>query len=87
MKIVKDTADRINELSETVTWYQEVWQKAYDWGAYIGNALGNYTYFVAGGDTSDLRQFPEGYPAVNPNAPGYEEWFYTTPLVSIFSLF
>ena len=59
--------------SETVTWYQEVWQKAYDWGAYIGNALGNYTYFVAGGDTSDLRQFPEGYPAVNPNAPEYEE--------------
>lgn len=59
--------------SETITWYQEVWQKEYDWETYIADALGTYTYFVAEEDTSDLRQFPEGYPAVNPNAPGYVE--------------
>ncbi|WNL51132.1 baseplate hub subunit and tail lysozyme [Synechococcus phage S-CREM2] len=53
--------------SETVTWTQEVWQKAYDWEGYVGDALGNYTYFV-NGDTSDKRAFPEGYPATNPEA-------------------
>jgi hypothetical protein len=40
--------------SETVTWYHVVWQKAYDWGRYVGEALGDKTYFF-NDYTSDLR--------------------------------
>ena len=54
--------------AETVTWYHTVWQKAYDWGGYVANALGESTYFF-NDYTSDKRPFPEGYPATNPNAP------------------
>lgn len=41
-------------ITETVTWTQEVFQRAYDWGSEVSDAMNNRTYF-ANGYTSDKR--------------------------------
>lgn len=53
--------------AETVNWYHTVWQRDYDWGRYVADALGQKTYFF-NEYTSDKRPFPDDFNGTNPYA-------------------